>query len=270
MSDDFPHVEGVRDITAKKKFRASIRMTKGARFAYERSYRVDRTKRQAYDEIVQWITSKRVERNALLGLIDQNPDDLPFDTPRPLRPSRYADKNLWRYTDETMEFIEMGLTRGYKTIFDSRVLSLVEKYTWNAHTTEDGHVYVTAGARAVLLHRHVTQTSCEAVDHIDGDTMNNRLVNLKECTIQENQQNQRLVITNKTGVNGVLHLQHRKQYIAHWYTDKKNQRKTFGYGPQSIHTKDEAFALAVAKRKEMDVINNCKNGIRPKKLQRTG
>lgn len=44
---------------------------------------------------------------------------------------------------------------------------------------------------------------CEMIDHIDGDTLNNRRENLRLCNNSENQFNRELPAHNKTGYKGV-------------------------------------------------------------------
>ena len=44
------------------------------------------------------------------------------------------------------------------------------------------------------------------IDHIDGDKQNNRIENLRSCTIQNNAHNQKLHSKNTTGVKGVTQL----------------------------------------------------------------
>jgi hypothetical protein len=43
----------------------------------------------------------------------------------------------------------------------------------------------------------------ELVDHIDGNKLNNRIENLREASKQENAQNQKIRLTNSSGVKGV-------------------------------------------------------------------
>lgn len=51
-----------------------------------------------------------------------------------------------------------------------------------------------------LLHKGYMPT---CIDHIDGNKTNNRIENLRECTLSENQANRAIQKTNKFGVKGV-------------------------------------------------------------------
>jgi hypothetical protein len=50
------------------------------------------------------------------------------------------------------------------------------------------------------------------VDHIDGDTWNNKIENLRASTSQQNNHNRRISSRNKTGVKGVSFCQQMKKY----------------------------------------------------------
>lgn len=54
----------------------------------------------------------------------------------------------------------------------------------------------------------------ENVDHIDGDTWNNKIENLRASTPQQNNHNRRISSRNKTGVKGVSFCQQMKKYKA--------------------------------------------------------
>ena len=43
----------------------------------------------------------------------------------------------------------------------------------------------------------------EYIDHIDGDRLNNKIENLRACTISNNQQNKKINSNNKSGIKGV-------------------------------------------------------------------
>lgn len=52
------------------------------------------------------------------------------------------------------------------------------------------------------------------IDHIDRDKLNNRLANLRECSLQENNWNLPDLVTNKTGVRGVTWDKARGKWLA--------------------------------------------------------
>lgn len=88
------------------------------------------------------------------------------------------------------------------------------------------------------------------IDHLDGNPHNNVLSNLFCKTKKGNARNRKQRIDNKTGVTGVSYCQTpgKESYVASWMTEdgkyKNNRFSVSKYG------KDEAFKLAVNKRKE--------------------
>lgn len=54
----------------------------------------------------------------------------------------------------------------------------------------------------------------KCLDHINGDQFDNRINNLREATLTENQQNAKLRVDNKTGVTGVYWHKQCKQWQA--------------------------------------------------------
>jgi len=70
-----------------------------------------------------------------------------------------------------------------------------------------GYVHIKIKAKAFKAHRLIFLYHYgyfpEFVDHIDGNKQNNRIVNLREASKQENCQNQKVRWTNSSGVKGV-------------------------------------------------------------------
>lgn len=57
------------------------------------------------------------------------------------------------------------------------------------------------------------------IDHIDGDTFNNRITNLRDVTIRTNRKNRTIETRNKSGVTGVYQRKQDKKWIAAINTD---------------------------------------------------
>ena len=78
-----------------------------------------------------------------------------------------------------------------------------------------GHIF-----RAhVLAHRvawaiHTGEWPSGHVDHINGDRLDNRIVNLRIVTRQENQRNTRLPRSNTSGIIGVYWCKHKRKWRA--------------------------------------------------------
>lgn len=83
----------------------------------------------------------------------------------------------------------------------------------------------------------------KCIDHIDGDTGNNRLANLRECTMTQNKGNSRSYKNNTSGVKGV------HQVRGRWrsYVQCGRKRVHIGY----FDTKEEAAAAYIKKAKEL-------------------
>jgi uncharacterized protein YigA (DUF484 family) len=54
----------------------------------------------------------------------------------------------------------------------------------------------------------------DLIDHIDGNKLNNRIENLREASKQENCQNQKVRLTNSSGVKGVSWHKANKKWIV--------------------------------------------------------
>jgi hypothetical protein len=96
----------------------------------------------------------------------------------------------------------------------------------------------------------------EIVDHISGETTDNRKGNLRVCDYSQNSRNQKLFTTNKTGTAGVSYLMNtdgHDYYRAQWYDDSTGKRRNRSF---SINKYGSAKALELAKAqvKENDAV----------------
>ena len=113
---------------------------------------------------------------------------------------------------------------------DADQLDKVNQYNW--YVGRKGYVRTASRkANKITLHRYLMGTN-ELIDHINRDATDNRLCNLRLCTIQENNRNR--VFKNKSGAQGVSYIEAKKRYRARICVDKK--RIVIGY----YKTLDEA------------------------------
>lgn len=83
-------------------------------------------------------------------------------------------------------------------------LDKVLKKTWNVYTTSKGKEYVKSAKGNIALHRYLLNApEGKVVDHINGNTRDNTLENLRICTHTENMYNSKLYSSNTSGVKGV-------------------------------------------------------------------
>lgn len=79
--------------------------------------------------------------------------------------------------------------------------------------------------REILLHRLIVgPDKCFGleVDHISGDTRDNRKSNLRICTHGQNMKNMKMLRTNKLGVKGVVFDKERNKYASYIKVENKS------------------------------------------------
>jgi hypothetical protein len=91
------------------------------------------------------------------------------------------------------------------------------------HVTNNGYVAARINNKIVLLHRLLTKAPPElVVDHINGDRLDNRRVNLRLISQSLNSQNQRLSAANSSGFRGVVWDKARRKWVAQAKLDGRN------------------------------------------------
>ncbi len=120
-----------------------------------------------------------------------------------------------------MSIIRVPLTQGKVALIDEEDAELVLPYRW--HARQGRYTFYAArnvttdeSRRAQKLHRLVLGVTDPSiwVDHINGDGLDNRRINLRICTARENAWNRRFPRTNSTGYRGVHRVGSRQSWSA--------------------------------------------------------
>lgn len=123
---------------------------------------------------------------------------------------------------------EICLTRGQVALVDDDDFEKVSKYKWWAAKVINKE-YISYYAHAqykgkrLILHRVILGLDSDNnfyIDHINGDTLDNRQNNLRVCTSSQNQMNRR-VQQHSSVYKGVFFLRNRKKWVATLTFNKK-------------------------------------------------
>ena len=150
-------------------------------------------------------------------------------------------------TDYSNKDYAKVIIRGYEVLVDYENLEIVFSHGWNIDrkaASEKKLYYFTAekcvdGKRIKLrLHREIMK--CERndgryVDHINGNTLDNRKINLRICTNAENARARKVRVDSSSGYRGVSFYKYTNKWTA--YIGLNYKRINLGY----FLTKEEAI-----------------------------
>lgn len=152
------------------------------------------------------------------------------------------------------KFNKYDLTKGYgigytvdgrEFYFDLDDYDKIKDYYWQFNNR--GYVYFLYQRKRkntkVFLHRLIMNPESDmTVDHINGVRHDNRKLNLRIVTLEQNNLNHRTFSTNTSGCTGVVWVKNRNR----WYARIEYKKKVFGLG---FHRN---FEDAVKARKEAE------------------
>lgn len=123
---------------------------------------------------------------------------------------------------------EIVLTKGYVTKVDDDDFEWLSQWSWfawwckreyRARRTDRS----TGKTRHILMSREILHAPQNfLVDHINGDTLDNRKENLRLATPQQNCFNQKIKINNSSGYKGVSWRKDRQMWVAYIFVNKKS------------------------------------------------
>ena len=103
------------------------------------------------------------------------------------------------------------LSRNYQAIIDAQDIEAVSARNWHAVCLSANHVYAASNIRTgeifkqISLHRYLMQSSSgnTEIDHVNGNTLDNRRVNLRPVTRSQNRMNAVCRCDSLTGLKGI-------------------------------------------------------------------
>ena len=131
------------------------------------------------------------------------------------------------------------LTKGYETKVDDEWFPILSKWSWKVRFG-NGRPYAqrnAAGGKAIIMHRYILMATGESeIDHINGDSLDNRECNLRFATRSLNMHNRGPQKNNTTGYKGVCFDKNRGKYMASISVNRKQ------YNLGRFDTAEEAAA----------------------------
>lgn len=133
---------------------------------------------------------------------------------------------------------------GKRALVDSEDFKHLNQWKWHVNAS-GGYVvrgeHINGIYKSIRMHRLIMNTPKELqVDHINGNKIDNRKINLRNCNNQQNASNIPKRTLNKSGYKGVCYFSHGKR-IKRWLARIKVNYKTYRLG--YFLTKEQA-ALA--------------------------
>ena len=141
----------------------------------------------------------------------------------------------------SLRFRTIQLTRGLETVVDQEDYERLSQFKWYADYMVNSkkfravrNTYENGVHKRILMHREIMGglDSQEQVDHISGDTLDNRKSNLRVCVNSENSCNRKLRSDSTSGFKGVSWNKNRGKYGA--YINHDGKRFELGFFDSAI------------------------------------
>lgn len=110
-----------------------------------------------------------------------------------------------------------------RTIIDLDSIDIVKQYKWSLKKKGNNYyVRTTVNGEDIMLHKLLTNTNSDTiVDHVNRNTLDNRISNLRIASHSQNNMNKSLQSNNTSGVTGVRFDKNRNKWVAKIKKDGK-------------------------------------------------
>lgn len=137
-------------------------------------------------------------------------------------------------SNDTPDYVEIPLTRGFIALVDKQYAVVVNQFRWCEHS---GYAERTAKLNkkqiTVKMHRFIMELHLgrvlnrnEEVDHIHQNKLDNRISELRIATLSQNRMNRTMYRNNKSGFKGV----YQERHSGNWTASIRINRKTIHLG----------------------------------------
>jgi HNH endonuclease len=117
---------------------------------------------------------------------------------------------------------QIQLSQGVFTVIDDEDFEYLNQWKWRinnyGYAVRNQNIKSPSGkktSRIIRMHRVILNPDSNLqVDHINNDKLDNRKINLRQCTNQENGRNRPKPITNTSGFKGIEWLERNKKWRA--------------------------------------------------------
>lgn len=211
-----------------------------------------------------------------------------FSTWRPIKRTRRKLRKIdpplndhYRFTSDKRDVMELSFGRDNVMLMDDLGLAILESLVDGGFVAKQG----AGGLRYVCYKQFAADTEYFIliqrlfmgldpnneehnkldVDHLNRNTLDNRLANLRVVDRRTNSLNRTMHRNNTSGMNGVWYCKKRKQYCVGLPSAAyKRKWEYFPHGPtRQWKTEEEAREAAFACRREWNARNGCTNGEEP-------
>lgn len=157
------------------------------------------------------------------------------------RISEFNSNAKKKYNNYDLESEEYGVgydVNGKQFIFDKDDFEKFKKYCW--HICRGYAVTEVEKGNTLYLHKLILE-NFEDVDHINGNTLDNRKSNLRKATHQQNMMNQKIHKNNTSGVSGVTFNKRNQCWVARiGYRMKRIYLGSFSNYEDAVKARKEA------------------------------